>query len=122
VDLVALHGARPVVHVRYSREAWVSDVDDYGRVTFDRALRYRLAHGAPDLSCDDAAMIHYDDPVAARSPGSPVVLEVKTETLVPAWAMAMIQRFGLVQGGFSKYCYALDRCAEAWSGDRVSAR
>ena len=78
-DLAALHGAAPVVHVRYSREPWVSDIDDYGRVTFDRCLRYRLAHGSHDVACDDERMIFYDDPVAARSAASPVVLEVKTE-------------------------------------------
>ncbi len=46
--------------------------------------------------------------------------EVKTATLVPVWAQALVQRFGLVQGGFSKYCYALDRGREAWAEQRVS--
>jgi len=122
-DLVTLCGAEPVLQVRYVREPWVSDLDDYGRVTFDRSLRYRLCHGSHTLAQDEGTLIHYDDPVSARTPDSPVVLEIKTEPQVPAWALALVRRFGLVQRGFSKYCYALDRCREAWAGvDRVPAR
>lgn len=120
--LASLCGAAPVAHIRYEREAWVSDLDHYGRVTFDRALRYRLCHGDPGLEPDDDDLILYDDPASARCPDSPVLVEVKTETLVPAWTEALIRRFGLVQRGFSKYCYAVDRCEEAWAGaDRVPA-
>lgn len=32
--------ANPVVLVQYMRKAFISDVDDYARVTFDRSLRY----------------------------------------------------------------------------------
>jgi len=120
VELAALYGAEPVLHVRYVREPWVSDLDDYGRVTFDRALRYRLTRGSIEVAPDEGDLIFYDDPASARSPASPVVLEVKTATLVPVWAQALVQRFGLVQGGFSKYCYALDRGGEAWAEQRVS--
>ena len=121
LDLATLCGATPVLHVRYTREPWVSDVDDYGRVTFDRELRYRLCYGAWEMATDEGDLVLYDDPVTARSGGSPIVLEVKTETWVPPWAQALVQRFDLVQSGFSKYCFPLDRCAAAWAEPRVSA-
>ena len=35
-----LYCTAPVLLVHYFREPYVSDVDDYGRITFDRALRY----------------------------------------------------------------------------------
>ena len=112
VEAVPLYGAVPILHVRYRREPYVSDIDAYGRVTFDRGMRYRLARGDHGLWVDDGAMAYYDDPVSARSPDSPVVLEIKTETLVPSWAVDLVRRFSLLQRGYSKYCYAVDCCLE----------
>jgi VTC domain-containing protein len=108
-----LYGTLPVLHVRYFREPYVSDIDDYGRITFDRALRYRLAHGSYDMESSDEQMIYYDDPVTAQWHESPVVLEIKTSTFVPFWVADLVRRFSLVQRGYSKYRYVIDRCLES---------
>jgi hypothetical protein len=107
-----LYSTTPVLHVRYFREPYVSDIDPYGRVTFDRALRFRLAHGSYELAIRDEDMSYYDDPVNTRSDDSPVVLEIKTQAFVPSWAVDLIRHFSLMQRGYSKYCYAIDRCLE----------
>ena len=112
VSVTQMHNAAPVVHVRYVREPYISDIDAYGRITFDRQLRYSPAHGSYEIGGGEDDMILYDDPVTARSEESPVVLEIKTDTLVPFWAIDLVRRFSLVQRGYSKYCYAIDRCLE----------
>lgn len=105
-------GTIPILHVRYFREPYVSDIDPYGRVTFDRSLRCRLAHGSYDLAAPDEQMVYYDDPITTRCADSPVVLEIKTETFVPFWAVDIIRRFELMQRGYSKYCYVIDKFRE----------
>ena len=107
-----LYCTAPVLHVRYFREPYVSDIDDYGRITFDRALRYRLAHGSSELGSSDDEMTYYGDQASVQQEDSPVVLEIKTEAFVPHWATDLIRRFSLVQRGYSKYCYVLDACLE----------
>jgi len=120
-ELMCLTGAQPVMHVRYFREPWVSDIDDYGRVTFDRSLSYKLAHGSWDIEAKNEEMIFYDDPITTSHDNSPVILEIKTESLVPIWAIELIRNFNLGQKGFSKYCYVIDRCNEFHEFSRHSA-
>ena len=107
-----LYGTRSVLHVRYFREPYISDIDDYGRITFDRGLRYRLTHGASELGCADAAMTYYGDQGTVQEEDSPVVLEIKTPAFVPQWATDLVRRFSLRQRGYSKYCYVIDVCLE----------
>jgi hypothetical protein len=107
-----LYCTAPVLHVRYFREPYVSDVDDYGRITFDRALRYRLAHGSHEIGGPDEDMIYYGDQATVQEEDSPVVLEIKTQAFVPFWAIELIRHFSLVQRGYSKYCYVIDACLE----------
>ncbi len=120
VEIHHLYGTVPLLHLRYNREPFVSEVDAYGRITFDRGMRYRLVRGSYDLWCHDDEMTYYDDAVTAQWGGSPVVMEIKTESLVPFWAMDLIKRFSLVQRGYSKYRYVIDHCLErAGSGDEI---
>ena len=111
-DVNHLYSTIPVLHVRYFREPYVSDIDDYGRITFDQALRYRLARDSYDIASSDQEMIYYDDPLTTKWHESPIVLEIKTGTFVPFWAIDIVQRFSLAQRGYSKYCYVIDRCLE----------
>jgi len=108
-DAVICFGAAPYVFVRYNREPYVSDVNTYGRITFDRQLSYCMAEGSARLR-HDRPYIFYDDAVTAiHDDGeSPVLLEIKTETSVPIWIQNMIQKFELNRRGFSKYCQAVD--------------
>jgi len=107
-DLIYWYGAQPVLHVRYFREPYVTELEEYGRVTFDRQLCCRPTYGSFQLHYDEWEMIYYDDPVNARSDDSPVILEIKVETLIPIWAIELIRKFNLQQRGFSKYCYGID--------------
>jgi len=108
-DVVILFGAAPVLHVRYVREPYVSDLEQYCRITFDRRLSCRLAHGSYQLTSPESFVL-YDDPVSTvhLDDNSPTLVEIKTETNVPGWVMELIQRFDLQQRGFSKYCNAIE--------------
>jgi hypothetical protein len=122
-DAVLRFQARPSLHVQYVREPYVSDIDDYGRITFDRRLAFRPAYGSFDLTATDE-MVCYDDAVTSMVGGvdSPVVLEIKTETRVPIWVVDLVRRFDLSQRGFSKYCYGVDNAMSRIDGSsRMSA-
>jgi len=107
-ELVYWYNASAVMHVRYFREAYVTTLEQYGRITFDRRLCYRPLLGSIDLEYREADMIYYDDPVTTVSSGSYLILEIKVETLLPYWVVDMIRRFRLKQRPFSKYCYSID--------------
>jgi SPX domain protein involved in polyphosphate accumulation len=103
VHLMAETGAEPRLLVEYYREAFVSTVDRYARVTFDRSIRAR-AEGhweLPERSSEqgwldldhDRTVDHY----------SPLILELKCERAVPEWMRGLIRRRGLVRTAFSKY-------------------
>jgi len=122
-EAVNRYGASPIVHVRYIREPYVSDLENYCRITFDRRLSFRLARGSYNLMAGDE-FLFYDDAVSADYPEdeSPIILEIKTETNIPVWVIRLIQRFDLQRRGFSKYCNALDRCmAETGTPGRICA-
>ena len=112
-DAVIAFGASPFLFVRYVREPYVSDVSEYGRVTFDRGLSYCMASGSGQL-LHGRPYTFYDDVVTAVHPDdeSPVLVEIKTETNVPLWVVSMIRKFDLSRRGFSKYCQAVDH----WMG------
>ncbi len=104
-----IHFAEPATVVRYEREAWVSNVEDYARVTFD----YRLC-GAPPVGWKvpiedgDAAWRPVDDPARYALSSSGVVLELKCTTAVPYWMTDLVRRFRLERSGFSKYATCLE--------------
>lgn len=107
-DVIYWYQAQPVIHVRYFREPYVTDLEEYGRVTFDRKLCCRSTRGSIELAYHEEDMLYYDDPVTTQNIDSQVLLEIKVETLVPAWAIELIRRFNLTQRAFSKYCYGVD--------------
>ncbi|MBN1780327.1 polyphosphate polymerase domain-containing protein [bacterium] len=107
-ELIHWHDAQPVLHVRYFREPYVTQLESYGRITFDYSLAYREIHGSIDLEYPEKDMVYFDDPVTTVHYESPVILEIKVETLVPQWTIHMIKKFNLVQRPFSKYCYGID--------------
>ena len=107
-EIIHWHGAEPVLHVRYFREPYVTQLESYGRITFDRSLAYRQIYGSTDLDYHEKDMLFYDDPVTTVNHRSPVLLEIKVETLVPQWVIQLIKKFNLVQRPFSKYCYGID--------------
>ncbi len=107
-DFIHWHDVRSVLHVRYFREPYVTDLEGYGRVTFDRQLCCRSTGGSINLGYDEQDMVYYDDPASCKNDDTPVILEIKVETFVPVWAVELIRTFQLMQRAFSKYCYGID--------------
>lgn len=101
--------AEPAAVVRYEREAYISRLESYARVTFDWKLRGRTPSGW-DVSVrpDDGPWIPVDAPRRFGLPESGVVLELKAETAVPLWMTDIVHRFGLHRSGFSKYASCLE--------------
>jgi len=119
-DVVYWHNAQPVLHIQYHREPYVTELESYGRITLDRHLRCRNLRGEMIFDYRDQDMVYYDDPITAKHADSPVILEIKVETLVPYWAVELIRKFKLVQRGYSKYCYGIDSIMDFIGNGRIS--
>lgn len=96
------YNVEPVILTQYRRKAYLSRIDDYARVTFDRDLRFQEelewnVHPHEDFMC------HYDHPESFEAPGQNVILELKCEKKIPTWMVSLIQHFDLEQANFSKY-------------------
>ena len=110
------HAARPTLLARYRREAYVSVVDAYARVTLDRRLQYQSCDRW-ELTGEARGWSAQDDIRATRGTRAGLVLELKATTAVPLWMTALVQRFELLRAGFSKYCTGVDRL---WGGQDLS--
>lgn len=97
-------GARPTIIVRYRREAWMSVVDDYARVTFDREIRGHMADPERWSFASDGAWRGVDDPMSQRRHERRLtLLEMKFTTRVPTWMVGIVETLGLWRESFSKY-------------------
>ncbi len=116
---VHAHHLEPVLLVQYEREAYVSDIDSYARLTFDRKIcaqeRTEL-----DFEVDDRRWRSLDHVVQTRTPEPVAVLELKFERRPPSWMVAMVRRLELVRYSFSKYCYGIVEERGLPSTDRTS--
>lgn len=106
--LLAQTGAEPKLNVTYEREAYVSDHETYARVTFDRQIV-----AAPVLEWDPSIKnrdwTYLDGDSAAKNGGiSVTILELKSETRLPAWMIDLIRSHRLLRSGFSKYCSGVE--------------
>ncbi|MBN1130432.1 MAG: polyphosphate polymerase domain-containing protein [Chitinispirillaceae bacterium] len=100
------YNARPVVLVQYMRKAYVSDIDQYGRVTFDLALRCMPRTGYDPIPVE-SEMIPCDGS-GCFDPGTNVILELKCYTsFVPLWMVDLVKTFHLKRRSFSKYATSL---------------
>lgn len=123
VRLACSHGASPRVLTCYRRKAWVSEVDDYARVTFDRELRCQ-----PEERCiltpDPRRMNAYDNSTLF-APECSIILELKCyAATVPLWMLDLIRHFDLCRCSFSKYVNSMSAIWEQWGydrGDRLAA-
>ena len=100
--LSAQAGVEPNLLVRYEREAYASEVDNYARVTFDRNI---LATGCRQMSLDaqpNAQWERLDGPSEDRLE-SFALLELKAELLIPYWMVTLVHDLSLQRSGFSKY-------------------
>jgi hypothetical protein len=102
-QLVAQYGAEPRMVVEYEREAYGSPDAEYARVSFDRKVAYFPTR-------------HYDFEsgrnrirqlsMGAGERSAAVLVELKCETLMPAWMVDVIRRYELNRVGISKYSQA----------------
>lgn len=89
----ALH-ARPIVLVRYLREAFEGDSDNRLRVTFDRQIACKGTN---------QPKVIMNGPGWHRLPLDFVVLEIKFTARYPAWLSRMVKALNLPQSAMSKY-------------------
>jgi SPX domain protein involved in polyphosphate accumulation len=103
---VHAHHLDPVVLVQYEREAYVSDMDSYARLTLDRNICVQPMTDL-DFTADPKRWRHVDHAVQTQTSRGVAVLELKFERRPPAWMHAMVRRLELVRYSFSKYCYGI---------------
>jgi len=121
--------ARPRMLIRYLRESYFGENDDYARVTIDRRICYRptASWNLPGEELQDRKYWRaMDTQTALRSNFAGFILELKAMRDVPTWMVELIQRFNLTPVGFSKYATAhrleglhLNRCYTA-AGENVT--
>jgi hypothetical protein len=96
------YNVEPVILTQYRRKAYLSRIDDYARVTFDRDLRFQEEFEWNVTPCDEL-MCHYDHPESFEAPGQNVILELKCEKKIPYWMVDLITKFDLELANFSKF-------------------
>jgi hypothetical protein len=102
------YGLVPMLMVHYMREAWLSAVDSYARVTFDRAVvAQSWSHWSFDV--DEVNWLALDGANSMLMCPRGVVLELKCLTAVPRWLTSVVQSVGLVRARYSKYCKGIER-------------
>ncbi|MGK4003747.1 polyphosphate polymerase domain-containing protein [Sorangium sp. So ce1036] len=101
------HHIRPVVLVEYVREAYISELESYARLTFDTKITVQ-SRETLDLEADPRRWRPIDHTVQTRTAEPITVLELKFERRPPAWMVAMVKRLELVRYSFSKYCYGVN--------------
>lgn len=107
-DHLARFSLRPVLLVRYQREAWCGAVDGYARATFDRRIACR-PWWRWDFATADTAWLPLDSRSSLATVPRGVLFELKCTLDVPAWMLALVRRLGLRRIGFSKYCNGVER-------------
>lgn len=121
------YAIEPKLLTQYRRRAFVSNVDDYARLTLDVSMKYRAQEHYSLLP--DSGMISYDnETIFAREMvcDAAVILELKCNIgQVPTWMLDLIAHFDLKQQGFSKYMNSfmvsyLEDGLSYMSGDRMS--
>ena len=94
--------ATPKVLSRYRRKAYISDVDEYARATFDRDLSFQAEEGYTIVPDESRMMDCCRETVF--DPGCGIILELKCHAaLIPQWMLDLIRYFNLRRIGFSKY-------------------
>jgi hypothetical protein len=98
----------PTLMVRYQREAWLSTVDSYARVTFDRRI---VCQPWSDWSidADPRGWIALDGAHSMLTVPRGVVLELKCLSAVPRWLSNVVRNTGLPKIHYSKFCKGIER-------------
>lgn len=99
--------ARPVVMVRYMRQAFEDDSSNRVRITFDRQLDYRATR-RPFVTTNGHGWFNV--------PMDFVILEIKFTDRYPYWLTEMVKIFDLKQTAMSKYVSSIKQsCCAGFS-------
>lgn len=97
-EVMFLAGAQqlnPACVIAYERQAFVGSIYEPGlRITFDRDLTVGLASGGLGPLVEPRRFL----------PPDWVILEVKSNDVVPIWVSRLLAAEGCILGRFSKYC------------------
>ena len=96
--------------VRYEREPYFSQIDEYARVTFDRNVSSQRA-SALSLVPEHEQWTYLDHAETQRGlsrTASSVLLELKFTNLVPGWMRGMVHTLGLQRLAFCKYTRSIE--------------
>lgn len=102
--------AKPVVLVRYMREAYNASVGEPVRITFDRELCHRMTD-RPEVSPNGAGWTH--------TGLNDVILEIKFTERFPMWLNRMSQHFGLRRTSVPKYVLSVEHARRVRGLGRV---
>ena len=100
------HHIRPVLLVEYEREAYISEIDSYARLTFDRKIAVQ-EQDKLELEAMPSRWRAIDHRAQTRTDVPVCVLELKFERRPPRWMVDLVKRLELVRYSFSKYCYGV---------------
>jgi hypothetical protein len=103
--------ARPLLRVRYQREAYQATGGEPARITIDSELTYALGLGS-ELGHADGRFF----PV----PLGGVILEIKFTDRFPWWVQDLVREFGLNQRAVPKYLLCVERMLREHRGGVVS--
>ncbi|MFB3776658.1 MAG: VTC domain-containing protein [Bryobacteraceae bacterium] len=106
LGLAGIMRAEPKMLVRYERQAFISRIDRYVRISFDRRLRYQRCDRY-GLKGEPFRWSNNDGTDSTDESGSRVILELKFMNSAPVWLVDLVRTFGLMRRGFSKYCTAV---------------
>lgn len=91
--------ARPIVQIRYIREAYEGLSDNRIRITFDRKLAYKISDKA-EVSLNGTGWQYY--------PMNGVILEIKFTEFYPPWLSHVVTCLQLCQQSVSKYTRSIE--------------
>jgi len=94
--------ASPKLLVQYDRVAYISDVDHYTRVTFDRNIEFQQTEQW-NLEGRHAVWNDLQRHLIEEAPNPLVIMEIKTGASVPHWLIDVVRRHGLRRNSVSKY-------------------
>jgi hypothetical protein len=101
IELMCGIQARPMVHIAYMREAWISEHNNSVRVTMDRFVKCE-PDPRPRLLTDTSGAVDVTEP-------GEVILELKFTDRHPGWFSDLVATFGLMQCGAAKYAEGLGK-------------
>jgi hypothetical protein len=106
IGLTHRANAEPKMMILYERMAFVSNIDRYVRISFDRRICHQTKLSY-DFNTSPRKWIYNDGFENTGEIGPRVILELKFMSRAPIWLVDMVRRFGLTRRGFSKYCTAV---------------